>query len=249
MLPKPETRRWVRVENGIGGRPLKDYSATAYSGMTELAIPATKPPRNSRYVRSGKRVFDVFLALLILPLLAPVIAVLWGLVKLDGGPGFFGHTRIGYGGKPFKCWKIRTMVVDAEGKLKAYLAENPEAAREWARDYKLTNDPRITWIGGFLRKTSLDELPQLWNVLRGEMSFVGPRPVIEEELLKYNVHQWAYLQMRPGVTGLWQVSGRNDVSYEKRVQLDMQYLRSCSMALDASLILRTAGAMVARTGR
>lgn len=165
----------------------------------------------------------------------------------DRGSIFFGHRRIGKNGKVFKCWKIRTMVVGAEQKLIKYLAENPEAAEEWKRDHKLENDPRITKLGAFLRRTSLDEFPQLWNVLRGEMSLVGPRPIVRSELHKYGEHRTSYMSMKPGVTGLWQVSGRNDISYDERVGLDVQYLSSISIAEDMTILLKTAKAVLART--
>lgn len=212
-------------------------------------IDAAKPRAAGWYPGAPKRAFDIALAILIMPVVAPVIAVLWLLTRLDGGKGFFGHTRIGHGGAAFKCWKIRTMVPDAEAKLQHYLAENPAAAAQWVREYKLDNDPRITRIGNFLRKTSLDELPQIWNVICGEMSFVGPRPVIEAELVKYHGSEWAYLSMRPGITGLWQVSGRNDVSYAERVQMDVEYNRSLSLMGDLRIILKTGLAVVNRTGR
>ncbi len=212
-------------------------------------IDAAGSSAGRRYLGVPKRVFDIVLALVILPVVAPVIAVLWLLTRMDGGKGFFGHTRIARGGTAFKCWKIRTMVPDAEAKLQHYLAENPAAAAQWVREYKLDNDPRITRIGGFLRKTSLDELPQIWNVLCGEMSFVGPRPVIEAELAKYHGSEWAYLSMRPGITGLWQVSGRNDVSYDERVQLDVNYAGNMSLGTDLRIIIKTASAVLNRTGR
>ncbi|MEB3417447.1 sugar transferase [Salipiger manganoxidans] len=201
------------------------------------------------YTRFGKRALDLTLAIAMLPLLLPVITVLWLLTRRDGGPGFFGHRRVGRNGKSFRCWKIRTMVVDAEAKLQQHLADNPEAAAEWARDHKLTNDPRITRIGNFLRRTSLDELPQIWNVLKGEMSFVGPRPVTRVEMKKYGFYRTAYLSMRPGITGLWQVSGRNDVSYDERVRMDVQYLSDASLANDLKLILGTGMAVLGSTGR
>lgn len=202
-------------------------------------------------IKSGKakRVADLLLAVLLLPVLLPVIAVLYVLTRLDGGPGFFGHRRIGENNKEFKCWKIRSMVHNAEAVLEEYLANNPEAKAEWERDFKLTNDPRITKLGRILRETSLDELPQIWNVLRGEMSFVGPRPVTAVELEKYQGYEWCYLSVKPGITGLWQVSGRNDVDYAERVQLDMQYATNRSMVGDFSIIFRTAGAVLNRTGR
>ncbi|MCU0906122.1 MAG: sugar transferase [Rhodobacteraceae bacterium] len=203
----------------------------------------------SFYVRHGKRAFDITLAILLLPLLAPVIAVLWVLVRRDGGPGFFGHARVGQDGRAFRCWKLRSMVHNAQDKLREHLEANPEAALEWARDQKLSNDPRITWVGRLLRRTSLDELPQIWNVLRGEMSFVGPRPVTRFELHRYGVRRSAYLAMKPGITGLWQVSGRNDVSYESRVAMDVAYLKDMRMQQDITLILRTIGAVLGCTGR
>lgn len=197
----------------------------------------------------GKRVFDLLLALAMLPCLLPVIAALWLLVQRDGGGGFFGHMRVGKGGKVFKCWKIRTMVVDAEEKLQDFLSRNPEAAAEWRRDFKLTHDPRITRLGHILRRTSLDELPQIWNVIKGEMSFVGPRPVVEKELERYGERVGHYLAMTPGITGLWQVSGRNDVSYEERVALDMKYRKLCSLGYDLMIMLRTGGSIVFPTGK
>lgn len=167
----------------------------------------------------------------------------------DGGPGFFGHRRIGRNGEVFRCWKIRTMVVDAEARLAEHLASDPEAAAEWERDHKLRDDPRITRLGAFLRATSLDELPQIWNVLKGEMSFVGPRPVVRDEMRKYGAARTAYLAMKPGITGLWQVSGRNDVSYDERVAMDVEYVSSVSLLTDVRLILLTGLSIVDRTGR
>ena len=149
----------------------------------------------------------------------------------------------------FRCWKIRTMVTDSETRLEQHLQNNPDAAAEWARDHKLTDDPRVTRVGKFLRKTSLDELPQIWNVLLGEMTFVGPRPIVLDEMAKYGPYQAAYLAMKPGVTGMWQVSGRNDVSYDERVQMDVEYFDQISLALDLSLIAKTGLAVLNRTGK
>ncbi|PIL21431.1 hypothetical protein P775_04535 [Puniceibacterium antarcticum] len=201
------------------------------------------------YARRGKRIFDLILAVLLLPVIAPVILVLCILVRRDGGPSFFAHRRVGRNGKVFPCWKVRSMVFDAERKLRDYLAENPEAAAEWARDHKLTNDPRITALGNFIRKSSLDELPQIWNVLRGEMSFVGPRPIVREELKKYGPYKRIYMMMAPGITGQWQVSGRNDVSYDERVNMDVEYLSSISLKTDVKIILATASSVINRTGK
>lgn len=214
-----------------------------------LSPASLKKTYRSFYVALGKRLFDIAFALLLLPVLAPIIAVLCLLVRRDGGAGMFGHARVGKNGQTFKCWKIRTMVEGAEEKLAAYLASNPEAAAEWARDHKLTHDPRITRLGHFLRKTSLDELPQIWNVLLGEMSFVGPRPVVQDELKKYGTAVAFYLNQKPGVTGLWQVSGRNDVTYEERVLFDIQYFRLSSFAYDLKLIWLTVLSVVKATGR
>jgi len=197
----------------------------------------------------SKRLFDIVLVALLLPVVVPVIAVLWILTRRDGGPGFFGHTRIGRNGRSFRCWKIRTMVVDAEARLAAHLAAHPEAAAEWERDYKLTDDPRITPLGDVLRRTSLDELPQIWNVLLGEMSFVGPRPVPRVELRKYRHYRTAYLSLKPGITGLWQVSGRNDVSYDERVRMDAKYLQTMSLWEDIRILAKTASSVLGRTGK
>lgn len=201
------------------------------------------------YQRHGKRLFDTALALLLLPIIAPVIALLWLLVRRDGGPGFFGHTRLGQNGRPFKCWKLRSMVVDAQSALDQHLADNPDAAAEWSRDFKLRNDPRITRIGNFLRRSSLDELPQIFNVLKGEMSFVGPRPVIKDEVAQYG-DKWARcFALRPGITGLWQISGRNETSYDARVALDMEYARRCSLRLDMKIIVLTGLSVLRMTGK
>ena len=175
--------------------------------------------------------------------------MLWLFVRRDGGPGFFGHRRIGQNGKVFRCWKIRTMVVDAETKLRDHLAKNPAAAEEWERDRKLENDPRITKLGNFLRKSSLDELPQIWNVLRGDMSFVGPRPIVRSEMNKYGVYRNAYKTMKPGITGLWQVSGRNDISYDERIGLDLEYMQTVSFFKDLELVAKTGTAVLSRTGK
>ncbi|WP_328801191.1 sugar transferase [Pseudoroseicyclus tamaricis] len=200
------------------------------------------------YPRYVKRLTDLVLALLILPIVGPVILVLALMTRRDGGPSFFGHQRIGKDGQTFRCWKVRTMVPNAQEKLKEYLAENPEAAAEWAADFKLRNDPRITKIGRFLRKTSLDELPQLWNVLKGEMSFVGPRPVIDGEIELYGVSRSYYESVRPGITGLWQVSGRNDTTYSERVAMDRAYVRKMSFFGDLGIILKTAKSVLGSTG-
>jgi lipopolysaccharide/colanic/teichoic acid biosynthesis glycosyltransferase len=151
----------------------------------------------------------------------------------------FRHRRIGWGGREFSCLKFRTMQVDAERRLKEYLAANPNARREWLINHKLRNDPRITPFGGFLRRSSFDELPQLFNVLRGDMSLVGPRPIVQEEVAKYQEHFAKYASCRPGLTGLWQISGRNTTSYSERVAYDLEYLRNWSMLRDIWIMIAT----------
>lgn len=203
-------------------------------------------PIYSRYV---KRVLDVGVALLLLPVVGLAIAAFALLVRLDGGPAFFGHERIGQDGRPFRCWKLRSMVPNSKEVLRDLLASDPVAAQEWRRDHKLSNDPRVTGLGRLMRALSIDELPQIWNVLRGEMSLVGPRPVTREELVRYRGFEAFYLATKPGITGLWQVSGRNDVEYAERVRLDVAYATTCSLRLDLMVMVQTLGAVIARTGR
>jgi Undecaprenyl-phosphate galactose phosphotransferase WbaP len=187
-----------------------------------------------------KRAMDVTLTICGGLLALPLIAAIAVAIRLTSpGPVFYRQRRIGYGGRHFLAWKFRTMVLDAEQQLKAHLASSPELRREWERDHKLRNDPRVTAIGRFLRRTSLDELPQLLNVLAGEMSLVGPRPIVDAEVHKYGDAFGLYLRVRPGLTGLWQVSGRNDTGYEQRVRLDMHYVRNWSPWLDVYLLMRT----------
>jgi Undecaprenyl-phosphate galactose phosphotransferase WbaP len=197
-----------------------------------------------------KRWFDIFGAVSGLIFLAPIFLTIAIMIKLDdGGPIFFGHRRVGRRGRGFDCWKFRTMVQDADAALAHLLETDPEAAKEWRDTQKLQNDPRITSVGKFLRFTSLDELPQLFNVLIGEMSLVGPRPVTKVELNeRYAKDRRYYLLVRPGVTGLWQVSGRNRLSYTRRVQLDEQYLREWSFSGDVSILVRTVDVVFRRDG-
>lgn len=195
-----------------------------------------------------KRAFDLVAgsALLILAAM-PMAIIAWQIAK-SGRPILFGHERVGRHGQLFRCWKFRTMVPDAAAVLARLLAENPEARAEWERDFKLKNDPRVTPIGSWLRRTSLDELPQLFNVLKGEMSLVGPRPVIRDELRRYGEEQVYYTQVRPGLTGLWQVSGRNDVDYAQRVHLDAWYVRNWNLWYDILILVRTAVVVCRRSG-
>lgn len=204
---------------------------------------------NVLYRQRIKRCVDLLLVFSLLPILLPVIGILYLVARLDGGKtGFYGHERVGKCGQPFTCWKIRSMSPHSENLLDALLARDAQARADWDRDQKLRNDPRVTRIGRYLRESSLDELPQIWNVLRGEMSIVGPRPVTEAELVRYGTGKRAYLSMRPGITGLWQVSGRNDVTYDERVQFDLTYRENISWFYDACILVRTLGVLLSRNG-
>lgn len=188
-------------------------------------------------------------ALLLLLLFAPLmLAVAWMIWRTDGRPIVFAHYRVGRHGRLFQCLKFRTMVRDAQPLLERLLREDAAAREQWAREQKLDNDPRITPIGRFLRSTSLDELPQLVNVLTGDMALVGPRPITVPELERYGFARWHYLNVRPGMTGLWQVSGRNDVSYEERVRLDRRYVEQRNLRTDVGILLQTVKVVLARDG-
>lgn len=197
----------------------------------------------------GKLVFDKLFAAFALFTLAPVILAIAVANRLgDNGPVFYKHKRIGQNGKPFYCIKFRSMRVDSAEVLAELLATDPVARAEWERDQKLTNDPRIHPVGRFLRKTSLDELPQFWNVLRGDMSIVGPRPIIEDEAKRYGRHFADYCAVRPGITGAWQVGGRNLVSYDERVALDVDYVRNATLFDDFRIVLRTFAVVLTQEG-
>jgi lipopolysaccharide/colanic/teichoic acid biosynthesis glycosyltransferase len=178
-------------------------------------------------------------ALVILAACSPVMLALAWLIRRDGGPVTFEHYRVGCGGRLFRCIKFRTMRQDAERALREVLEGNPALLAEWHRDYKLSEDPRVTPFGRWLRRSSLDELPQLLNVLRGEMALVGPRPVTVAELRRYGPARWHYLSVPPGMTGLWQVSGRTTTSYERRIELDQLYVKNRSAWLDCKILART----------
>jgi exopolysaccharide production protein ExoY len=189
---------------------------------------------------TAKRCIDIVLAISGIVLLAPLLIICFvATVITSPGPALFRHKRVGFNGKHFDCLKFRTMVTDAPERLQRLLKSDPLAASEWAANRKLKDDPRVTAIGAILRKSSLDELPQLFNVLKGEMSIVGPRPVTDEELQRYTTSMGAYLACRPGITGLWQVSGRSSTTYDKRVACDAFYARNWSMALDAKIVIVT----------
>ena len=208
---------------------------TAYARIMSLAL---------------KRGLDLIASAILLLLLAPLLPLLALVVRLDGGPAFYRHMRVGCNDLPFGCLKFRTMAASADKMLAQHLAADPVAAAEWAANRKLTKDPRITRVGAILRSTSLDELPQLINVLRGDMSLVGPRPVVQEELEQhYGVAgRVAYATTRPGITGLWQISGRNETGYDERVQLDIAYATTRSFLLDLKILLHTVPAVLSRRG-
>lgn len=188
----------------------------------------------------AKRAMDLTIALSAVFFLMPVFFFIAALVLVTmGRPIIFSQQRVGFNGQKFRCLKFRSMVKDATRVLEKHLEECPHARLEWEQKQKLRDDPRITWLGKILRKSSLDELPQLFNILRGEMSCIGPRPVLPKELERYGRYRIAYKKARPGLTGLWQVSGRNNTSYDERVKFDRIYIRRWSFALDLRILLRT----------
>lgn len=215
---------------------------------TNLNIPQkiSVAPGNSTYRTSGKRLFETALVLLSLPVVLPLITFAAILVMLDGHAPFYVQKRVGQGGREFNMWKLRTMVPGAKDMLDAYLQTNPEAAAEWDSNQKLRNDPRVTRVGRFLRKSSIDELPQLLNVLNGTMSIVGPRPMMPCQRGSY--HGTAYYRLKPGITGLWQVSDRNECEFTGRVQYDELYYCIVSFRTDLSVLFRTIGVMLRGTG-
>jgi Undecaprenyl-phosphate galactose phosphotransferase WbaP len=187
-----------------------------------------------------KRCFDLILSAFGILILAPVFLLLYVLIRLEShGPAFYFQQRVGKNGKLFKLWKFRSMYADSDQAFARSLARNPSLADEWRRNHKLRRDPRVTGVGRLLRKLSLDELPQLWNVLIGDMSVVGPRPIVKAEIAKYHVRFASYALVRPGITGLWQVSGRNNTSYDQRTRLDEYYVRNWSVWLDVYVLART----------
>jgi Undecaprenyl-phosphate galactose phosphotransferase WbaP len=235
--PKPHEATRARSLGGSGA--LADAEIVQFPARASVQYPSASVL---------KRSVDLVGGMLLLLALLPVMFAIALLVKRDGGPILFRHKRIGANGKPFSCLKFRTMCVDAEERLQNLLAADPEARAEWERDFKLKNDPRVTTLGNFMRQTSLDELPQLFNVIRGEMSLVGPRPIVTAEAARYGAAFRDYLGCRPGLTGLWQVSGRNDIDYDSRVQLDSSYAREWSLRRDVAILVRTVGVVFGRTG-
>jgi lipopolysaccharide/colanic/teichoic acid biosynthesis glycosyltransferase len=225
-------------------QPVGDFELDR--GAAAYAIdPTAGSARGLLLIRIADILFSSAMLLLFLPLML-LIAI--AVYVTDPGPIIFGHRRVGRHGRSFKCLKFRSMVVGAEARLQQLLASDPALQAAWDRDHKLPADPRITRIGGFLRASSLDELPQLINVLRGEMSLVGPRPISEAEVPRYGRYIADYYQTTPGVTGLWQISGRNDVSYRRRVALDVAFSRSLNLKLYMRILVMTVPAVILARG-
>ena len=230
-----------------------DYSEAVYREHETLSDVTRRDRGQEVASRSGrstaKRVIDIALSLSALIFVAPLMVLIAVVIKMqDGGTIFFSQRRIGRSGREFSCLKFRTMVADAQKRLDDLLASDPAAAREWEDNRKLTKDPRITAFGEFLRKSSLDELPQLINILKGEMSIVGPRPIQRSEAIKYGDKFDFYLSTRPGLTGLWQISGRSDTTYNERVNLDVRYVTSWTIGTDIKIIAQTVPAILASRG-
>ena len=239
--------RYVSVIPTLRGMPL-DSTDMSFIFSHEVMIFRVHQSLAKWPSRIIKRSFDILASLMIITIFSPVLLFISYKVKKDGGPAIYGHERIGKNGVPFKCLKFRSMSVNSEELLADLLAKNPEAKAEWDETFKLKNDPRITKIGHLLRRTSMDELPQLFNVLKGEMSLVGPRPIIHEELERYRDQVDYYLMSKPGMTGLWQVSGRSDVDYETRVYFDAWYVKNWSMWNDIAILFKTVAVVINKDG-
>lgn len=238
--------RYVIVIPDLGGVTNSVVVARDLAGTFGVEI---KQNLLDPWTRRAKRVLDLLGASLGGVLISPFFLVLVLLIKMDSpGPAFYSHQRLGTGDSHFRCWKFRTMRPHAERSLEDCLRDNPELQAEWERSQKLRQDPRVTRIGRFLRETSLDELPQIWNVLRGEMSLVGPRPIVDAEVSKYGSVYELYRRVTPGISGFWQVSGRSDTTYEERVAMDAYYVRNWSVWLDLVILARTLGCVVCRRG-
>ena len=226
--------------------PIFGARAVSFDGLGGLEMVNQGRMRMTRF---QKRIMDGFFALLAFLVFSPVFVIVPALIKFTScGPVFFRHRRLGRDGREISIWKFRTMYVDADDRLRKILAADPAATEEWERNFKLKNDPRVTPLGRFLRRTSLDELPQLFNVLSGEMALVGPRPIVEDEKAYYGDRYALLASVRPGMTGLWQVSGRSDTDYARRVALDAQYILNWSPWMDIWVLFRTIGAVLFMRG-
>ncbi|CAB3776138.1 hypothetical protein LMG28688_00173 [Paraburkholderia caffeinitolerans] len=250
---------WLRRDHAMPA-PLEPFKPVMSAVAIPVDRPAVKPAfkpafkpldapsRTDKVKHAVKRVFDIVVGSMLIVMLLPVLVVLALIVKSDGGPALYGHTRVGRNGKKFRCLKFRSMVVNSAEVLKQLLDTDPEARAEWEREFKLKHDVRVTRIGHFLRRSSLDELPQLWNVVRGEMSLVGPRPIIDQELERYGANSKYYLMATPGITGLWQVSGRCETDYATRVSLDVNYVQNWSLHRDIEILFKTFFVVIRGTG-
>jgi Undecaprenyl-phosphate galactose phosphotransferase WbaP len=243
-------------ESVIFSRIVLVSNPSAMSSMWAIPLERRSSPRsnassrvNGLTYRFAKRTIDLGLGIPLLLASLPFVLLIAALIELDSpGPVFFGHQRIGRNGRSFKAWKFRTMQANSSAILAKLLAEEASIREEWQRDHKLTNDPRVTRIGRLLRITSLDELPQLWNVVRGDMSLVGPRPIVQDEVHRYGDEYAFFTRAHGGVTGLWQVSGRSSTTYGERVMLDSFYVQNWSIWLDLCILVRTFGAVLSRKG-
>jgi lipopolysaccharide/colanic/teichoic acid biosynthesis glycosyltransferase len=227
------------------GFPVLVSSATGV-GESQRFGTVMPPAKPGFYRNLFKRILDVTAIVMALPVVVPVVAALAVVVSLEGGNPFYTQMRVGRHGKKFRMWKLRSMVADADARMQEFLQSNPSARAEWDKTQNLQNDPRITGFGRFLRKSSLDELPQLWNVLKGDMSLVGPRPMMISQQLMYPGS--AYYALRPGVTGAWQTAGRNRTSFEARAEFDTDYEAEVSLKTDVTILLRTFSVVLKGTG-
>lgn len=237
----------IQIVPSLRGLPLYGMEVNHFFAH-EVLLLTVRNNLARRFPQLVKRMFDLVVSLTVLAIGLPILAWIALKVSASGRPIFYGHQRVGRRNKPFPCYKFRTMAPNADMLLADLLARDPEAKAEWDRDFKLKDDPRVTPIGKFLRKTSLDELPQLWNVLKGEMSLVGPRPVVEAELERYGNQVEYYLEASPGITGLWQISGRNDISYDERVYLDAWYVKNWSLFSDIVILFKTVKVIFRKDG-
>jgi exopolysaccharide production protein ExoY len=257
-VPPPRPHLISTSEKRTQARPVAHSSSEGGAalefdqGVLRVAPARSVAPRTRFLVRFlgavAKRTLDVVGAIILGMVFSPLMVAITLLMEKEGGAVIFRHRRVGRDGRMFECLKFRTMIPNADQVLRELLERDPELRAEWVRDHKLRNDPRITRLGRFLRRTSLDELPQLWNVLRGEMSLVGPRPVVREELLRYGRNVRTYLAAKPGITGLWQVTGRNDTDYRRRVVLDTYYVRNQNLLLDLYILLKTTRVVLGGSG-
>jgi Undecaprenyl-phosphate galactose phosphotransferase WbaP len=241
-----DSYRHIYIAPALPGSPDLIAESREFANNLVLEVRAELLRPEARII---KRTLDLFTSLVGGLLVSPLIGIIVLSIRLTSrGPAFYSQERIGCGGRTFRAWKFRSMVHDADWQLQVYLEQHPELREEWERDHKLKNDPRVTFVGRLLRRTSLDELPQLWNILCGEMSLVGPRPIVRAEVERYGERFPLFCKVRPGLSGLWQVSGRSDTSYVERVALDAYYVRNWSVWLDLVILARTMRVVVLGKG-